>query len=245
MEIVRKSITLYKENRDLFAHYLKLLYLPSAFTVIGIQLLDFFEGALAPLMLFLLLLLIIIPASIASLWISIAFLRVIANKYEGQEGKLPKETLHDATRLIIPVIVGSILSGLAVFGGLILLIIPGIVFSIWFAFTTTTIVLDGKRGVGALSYSKQLVKGRWVATLIRLALPAVLFAAASFFVQGLIDIPTGALLKQMDPQSIAAIFLSIVVGLFVTAVNILLTPLFSGAPTILYLELKKTPLKTV
>jgi hypothetical protein len=50
------------------------------------------------------------------------------------------------------------LRGLMVLGGLILFVIPGIIFSVWFAFTQYTFVFEGKRGFDASGHSRQLVK---------------------------------------------------------------------------------------
>lgn len=243
MEIVRRTVALYKDNRDLFAHYLKLLFLPYAFIVVAAEMLTAYEAKVQSTVSSLLLFLIFISAQILLLWISIALIRTIAGRYEGREGILPKAGLRDATALILPMFWVSILSGLAVLGGFLLLFIPGILFSIWFAFANYAVLMDDKRGVAALSFSKLLVKGRWWETLVRLTLPAILFGAIGLLAQTIIGIPANALLKSMQEGTLPFVFLSIVTGLFAVAMNVFLIPLFSGAPTILYLELKKTPLQ--
>jgi hypothetical protein len=65
----------------------------------------------------------------------------------------------------------SILAGLAVLGGTILLVIPGIIFSVWFSFAAIIFVIEGVKGTESLKSSKELVKGkfwpvlwRWVAS---------------------------------------------------------------------------------
>ena len=55
----------------------------------------------------------------------------------------------------------SVLTTLAIIGGGILLIIPGIIFAIWFIFSDYVLVLDGKKGILALGESKKLVSGYW------------------------------------------------------------------------------------
>ena len=53
----------------------------------------------------------------------------------------------------------SLLSGLAVFGGFILLIVPGIIFAIWFA-NSLFFVYDKKLGViASMKESKRIIKG--------------------------------------------------------------------------------------
>jgi hypothetical protein len=71
------------------------------------------------------------------------------------------ELLKKSMPLILPLLLVGILVALAVVGGLILLIIPGIIFAVWFAFSNYTLILEGKRGTEALKASKALVDGRW------------------------------------------------------------------------------------
>lgn len=62
-----------------------------------------------------------------------------------------------------------LLTGLAVLGGFILLIIPGIIFAVWFMFSHLTVLFEDKRGVEALKHSKAYVRGRWWEILGKMA----------------------------------------------------------------------------
>lgn len=53
-------------------------------------------------------------------------------------------------------------------GGLILLIIPGIIFAIWFSLSYFVLLLEDIRGVEAMKRSKAYVKGKWWAVFGRL-----------------------------------------------------------------------------
>ena len=55
----------------------------------------------------------------------------------------------------------SFLVGLCIVGGTILLIIPGIIFFVWFAFAQYLLVDKDVKGIKALSQSRELVKGYW------------------------------------------------------------------------------------
>ncbi|MFA5937245.1 MAG: hypothetical protein WC822_05230, partial [Candidatus Paceibacterota bacterium] len=135
----------------------------------------------------------------------------------------------------------SILNGLAILGGFILLVIPGIIFSIWFSFTTYAVVLDNARGTAALSASKKLVVGRWWAVLVRLFIPGILFALLIAATQGIVGVLGNVLLSALDPKNIAYLFINIVFSLFAAAITVFLAPLATGAQAILYAELKKNP----
>lgn len=53
------------------------------------------------------------------------------------------------------------LLGLATVGGALLLIIPGIIFAVWFSLAGYVRIIEGIGGTAALKRSKQLVKGNW------------------------------------------------------------------------------------
>lgn len=55
----------------------------------------------------------------------------------------------------------NIMAGFFLFGLFILLIIPGIIYCIYWIFIPLVIVLNDLSGQKALNYSKQIVKGRW------------------------------------------------------------------------------------
>jgi hypothetical protein len=55
----------------------------------------------------------------------------------------------------------SLLSGLAVVGGLILLIVPGILFAIRFTFGSIVVAVEGARGTSAMRRSWRLAKGHF------------------------------------------------------------------------------------
>lgn len=61
-------------------------------------------------------------------------------------------------------------------GGFLLLIIPGILFSIWFSLAFYTLIFEERKGTKALRKSKELVTGRWWSLFWRLSV----FTAISF-----------------------------------------------------------------
>ncbi|MEK9130087.1 MAG: hypothetical protein AAB526_01670 [Patescibacteria group bacterium] len=55
-----------------------------------------------------------------------------------------------------------LLSGFIILGGFLLFVVPGIIFSIWFAFPIFILIADDLKGMDALLKSKEYVKGRWM-----------------------------------------------------------------------------------
>jgi len=72
-----------------------------------------------------------------------------------------KEFFQKGWHKIIPFIWISILTGFITTGGFMLLIIPGIIFSVWFAFSNFILISEDLKGTNALFRSRQWVSGNW------------------------------------------------------------------------------------
>lgn len=63
-----------------------------------------------------------------------------------------------------------------IIGGLIIGVIPGIIFCVWFSLALVILVLEGRKGFDALGRSKQLVRGMFWGILARLLLITIILA---------------------------------------------------------------------
>jgi hypothetical protein len=87
-----------------------------------------------------------------------ALIYAIANCYlEKPIGVGP--AFRRAGRIIFPLIGTWILTYLVIVLGLVLLIIPGIIFALWFSLISRVVVIEGVSGTTAMSRSKTLMKG--------------------------------------------------------------------------------------
>lgn len=95
--------------------------------------------------------------AVLSLWVFTASLVVVKSK--------DKITLEEAFKIAWQMLPSlffiNLLYGLAVLAGFLLLVIPAIIFGIWFSLSTYIFVVEGIRGKEALKKSRQLVKGNW------------------------------------------------------------------------------------
>ncbi len=131
-DVIVKSIQLYKDNAKLFFTYMGALFVPLAVSIILGGVFSLLEST--SFLLALTSIAIMALVYLASLWVTLTFVRVTAARYEGKKVQSLKQEMHAARPLLWPSILVSILAALAIFGGMLLLIIPGIIFSIWFAF---------------------------------------------------------------------------------------------------------------
>ncbi len=119
-----------------------------------------------------------IAAVIIGLWTGIAFILAVNQVAMGKLLGI-KETLTLAWGKVWKYFGVSLLSGFIVSIGFLLLIIPGIIFSIWFGFAAILVVLGNLGPTDALKKSKDLVSGYFWPVLGRFAAFAVLGALIS------------------------------------------------------------------
>jgi hypothetical protein len=86
-------------------------------------------------------------------------------------------------RIIVPLLITTLLVAVAVVVGTVLLIIPGILFYVWFALSSQAIVIENVRYFRAMRRSRQLVLGSWWRVFGILLVIAIAAGFASSIVQ--------------------------------------------------------------
>jgi len=119
--------------------------------------------------------LISIIQGIVVVWVTNA-LTLTINKLSKKEACDADEINHQSWQLVVPLLMVALLGTLVILGGFILLIIPGIIFAIWFSFAQISVILDNKRGTDALSFSRSLFSGRFLPMLRRVVIGPLLIA---------------------------------------------------------------------
>lgn len=123
-------------------------------------------------------------------------------------------------RKIGPVMWISILSGLIVFGGFLLFIIPGIIFAVFLTVAIPALVVENQRGTGALSRSWNLVKGSWW------------FVLGFVVVTGIIASVVGGILGAIGGSNWITMWIMDAIARMITA------PFTAIVSVILYVELR-------
>lgn len=246
-DLIKKSFALYKANFGLFIKYVLVSYVPGVILAIAGLVLGGAAGLLfmndnggVAVGALIILGLVVLAAIIASIWIFIAFIRVIASRYLDKAPEGVGAELKKAIPLILPYIGASIMFGLIMVGGFILFIVPAIIFSIWFAFYMYEIALDNRSVMDSLKGSKSLVSGRWWGILWRFFAPAFIFGIITFIAQGVVQLPLELVGNTAESTGLfmTATILSV---LLTTAINVIMTPLTAASQVILYIEAKNTP----
>lgn len=110
-----------------------------------------------PLTSALLIFILVIPGAIFGLTTQIALIKAI--QHEGTVGT--KQLLKESWPLVWRYFLLSLLVGLVVLAGIILLIIPAIIFGVWFMFSTYVLVVEGTGGTAAMRRSKFYARGKF------------------------------------------------------------------------------------
>ena len=237
IEILKQDLKLFSDNWKKMMPFLWLLILPT-FVLVAIGILFSYLTALFPTTMLvngLIILAIFVAAMLFSFWVNISLTKYLYDVYQNQPTKNWKEYLSLSSPLILPIILVSLLTTLIVFGGLILLIIPGLIFALWYIFATYVMMLEDKKKITeCLSESKRLVVGRWWAIFWRFFLPGAILGLGFMILSGLLTWLEAWLLNSF-PMAQTAIFMIVS-----TVINIIVTPLSVGLVIVIYTEARNT-----
>lgn len=170
---------------------------------------------------------------VISFWAQIALIFAVKDREE-KIGVI--ESLRRGWHKIIPFAWISILVGFITIGGYMLFIIPGIIFSIWFAFSTYVLISEDLRGMNALFRNKQLTAGYWWKVLWRFFVMGVVMLIPIVLVYMILIV--GSLTIFAGPATLALSVISLIIPL-------LITPFVIVFGFLLYEDLKRQKAKVV
>jgi hypothetical protein len=129
------------------------------------------------------------------------------------------ETLSGGANRALKLFAASLLCGLAILCGFMLLIIPGFIVIIWLIFAPYVAVIDGYGPIESLRYSHRLVRGHWWRTAALLTIIGII-AIVLYMALGI----AVGISVAMNPEMIA-------VGVMPWYIDFLVTPVISGVAT--------------
>ncbi|OGF21061.1 hypothetical protein A2316_03040 [Candidatus Falkowbacteria bacterium RIFOXYB2_FULL_38_15] len=229
--LVKESWKIYKDNFLLFLKIISWLFIPTViWTIIAVS--DLTKVAAVPIDICLAFIYIIL-----SLFVSIALILASDNLAKGKNVDL-KELFNLTYSKLLPFLWVSILANLAIFGGILLLIVPGIIFAVLFSFAPMATLLDGEKGTLALSYSKKLVKDnfwgvlwRWVASYFMYGVIISVIALGLTYIIGIVTGELGVVVLSGD-----SVWWSRLIS---DGISFLSLPIFTIIGVLFYNSLKK------
>lgn len=145
-------------------------------------------------------------------------------------------SVNQAYKFVLPkfltLILASIMVGLVTAMGFVLLIVPGVIFSLWFAFTTPAIVIENLKATEGMTRSKNLASGNlgkifsvsFLVLLIAIVISMVINGPVS--IVGRIALAANPVLHTVVTQSVSL------------AAQIIMIPIGSIAFILLYYDLR-------
>lgn len=236
-EIIKNSWQIFAENFRKLITYMILLFIPNVilgFAGIMSIYLDKFATTDTFIVINNVIVIAIIVASIVfTVWVAMALTKSLGAIIAKKASVPAKEGLSSTSHLIWPVIYTSLLVMLIVLGGTVMLIVPGIIFSIWYAFAYYAIIFEEKKGMEALKASKRLVAGRWWRIFWLLLGPSFFYALILMVVSYAITYGLTFVLTDLA--------FIVTNGLISGAISAVLAPLTALVTIILYFNAKENP----
>ena len=181
----------------------------------------------------LIVLILLIIVFILGFWGTVAFTKVAQNLDKNQPLLPFKQQFLNIKKYLIPVFLVSFISIFLIALGGILLVIPGVIFFVWYYFSNYIVIFEDQKVFASLTDSKKLIVGRWWAMAWRITVPKVIFSLLS----GLAGKAILALFVVIVSPSpiIYDLAFEFIVGL----VSILMLPLFVWQDITLYYSAKE------
>lgn len=154
LPMLQDSLEIYKDNFLTVAGYVTWLLIP----YLGLMLLKFLPpehwGTIAGM--------IILNLAQIALWLWVIVMLVsLARSWIVKRPLDEEKAMINSWRLVLPLAAVAILQALILIGGLLVFIVPGLIFFVWYAFAQMAVILDKKRGFEALTQSRELSRGRF------------------------------------------------------------------------------------
>lgn len=223
-ELIKSTFSSYKNNFSRFLPFLSIIFLSQIISFV----LPLLFLSLNTNLLFLLSVVSTIFVYLLMTVLTVAIIRIAA---EVPNTESFKNNIRYSLRLFFPALIANICMNVVVILGFLLFIIPGILFSVWFIFTLYGVAIDNKKPIEALRWSRQLIRGRWWATLWRLLVPTLFYGIIFSILFLLLSTTTSALqtwnptLGQIIFDVLSAILISLYVPFGILSFSILYTHL--------------------
>jgi hypothetical protein len=124
----------------------------------------------------------------------------------------------------------GVISTVMIVVGLILLIIPGVYLFVAVSLAVPVLMLEGLRGMGAISRSMSLVSGRWWQTFGRLVVGLIMYIVAVFII--------GAIAGAISHATTNVTLYEVIQGVVGALISILLAPFFAALINVIYIDLR-------
>ncbi len=237
-EILQKSWSDYVKNWHHWAVFSLLIFMPSFVLLLsgsfGGYLNMYFPATTAVTNIIILILVVV--SAVFGFWSSIALIRSGGRFIQNNATDTWKENYAFTLKQLWPSFGASFLAGLAILFGILLFLIPGIIFAVWYFFAVYGVVINGDSIMKGLSDSKKLVAGRWWSVAWRIFVPSFLIGVAGMVIKT-------TLVFFVDFLPLNETSIAVVENIVTGVVSALASPLTTLAGLHLYFNLRDNPFR--
>jgi hypothetical protein len=235
--LLKETVETYRKHFALLAGYAAWLLLPYAGLVL-------FSLPRSNRFLEILILACSVIQALLGLWLT-AFIPLVAREIILKKEKISLLNLQNLAWKILPsLLFVAILEAAVILGGLIMLVVPAFIFWVWFALSQPSVIFDGKKGLAALTWSRELARGRFWPLAGRLLAGPILFGFGALAVSALL-ISLLAALTGTGLETLTSATPPLWADTISTIIEIFSLPLFLIYYTLLYLDLNPAAKKQI
>jgi hypothetical protein len=254
-EILKHTFRLYVKNWRSILPYSALVFVPAAvLALLGVG--SVYLSTILPtsdLVNDIVIFLLSIASWFIGYWAMLGLALATKDMLEGLPIPTWRQGLSATGNMVLPILWVSFLTSLIVGLWTLLLIIPGIIFSMYYVFSGYSVLFDGKRGLEALRFSKSMVKGRWWSVAWRVGVTGLFFGilvsiavfiltAPFTLIASLYSGDTTAIQQAGRTLSTVEVLATMMAGIMSSLGSALAGPLASIALVIIYHDVRKNPL---
>ncbi|MFA6132248.1 MAG: hypothetical protein WC702_04300 [Patescibacteria group bacterium] len=230
-ELIGQTCKLYKKHLGLLAGYTAWLLLPYAATVlVSLPTSNVFSEVFS--------FFFILIQGILALWLG-TLIPSLVRELVNNKTKIPITDLQSRAWHLVPsVVFVAILESAVVLGGFIMLIIPAFIFWVWFAMAQLAVILDNKKGMEAMAWSREISRNKFWSLAWRLIAGPFVFLFVTALTTGLI-ITIMAVILGTSAEVILGLTPPLWAELISNVIETFSLPFFLIYYTLLYLDLSK------
>jgi len=240
-DVILNSLSVYLRHWKAYLPYVGILLvasiLPKIFALLGISLEvhnRITQAIEDPIMM-----VILVISWVAIFWSGLAIMETTASVLKGGIVIHWKDMMLDTARKIIPAFVLAVIATILITIGSILVVVPGIILTVWFWFSLPALIIDNQTIIGSLKASKDLAMNRWWRVAWLIIAPTIVFAILSFIVLLPVLMVSNLVFYAFDSYNLLGV--SFATGI----VTALFSPLFMVVLVDLYTRLKQQPVATI
>ncbi len=257
-EILKDTFRLYGKNWRIILPYCALVFVPAAIlALLGVG--SVYLTTILPtsdLINNIVIALLSIGSWFIGYWAMLGLALATKDMLEGLPLPTWKQGLAATGNMVLPILWVSFLTSLFVGLWTLLFIIPGIIFSLYYVFSGYSVLFDNQRGLGALRFSKSLVKGRWWPVAWRVGASGLFFGILVSIVIFILTAPFTVFLSMHSGDATAIqeagrtlstgeVLATMMAGIMSSLGKALAGPLATIALVIIYHDVRKNPLPAV